>query len=263
MRSRSASSSGAQPRVDLLGAQLVVSRDVPHFGSPQVLVALIHLLAGPREQRLGLLHVDNHGVHQVRDPLVLRELDLLGIDQDQLHLVGPPGHQDRQDHRVQADRLAGAGPAGHQKVGHFGQVVHERHALGVLAQEQRDAAVVESPVHPRDDIAQPDHVAVVVGHLDADRRLARDRCDDPDARDRQGDRQVVGQADDLRDAQAGLELDLELGDDRPGVDLHHAAPGNRSRAGSARAAWHGYGSWPRAPGSGRRRAARADPLAAT
>ena len=63
---------------------------------------------------------------------------------------------------------------------------------------------------------------VVVGHLDADRRLARDRRDDPDARHGQGDRQVVGQADDLRDAQAGLELDLELGDDRPGVDLHDA-----------------------------------------
>ena len=107
-------------------------------------------------------------------------------------------------------------------MGHLGEVEDQRHALGVLAQEQRDAALVESVLHPGDHVAQPDHVAVVVGHLDADRRLAGDRRDDPDARHRQGDRQVVGQADDLRDAQAGLELDLELGDDRPGVDLHDA-----------------------------------------
>ena len=78
------------------------------------------------------------------------------------------------------------------------------------------------PCDPGDHVAQPDHVAVVVGHLDADRRLARDRRHDPDARHGQGDRQVVGQAHDLRDAQAGLELDLELGDHRAGIDLHDA-----------------------------------------
>ena len=73
-----------------------------------------------------------------------------------------------------------------------------------------------------DHLAQPDHVAVVVGHLDADRRLARNRRHDPHARHRQGDRQVVGQAHDPRDPQARLELDLELGDHRAGVDLDDA-----------------------------------------
>ena len=38
----------------------------------------------------------------------------------------------------------------------------------------------------------------------------------------QGDGQVVGQAHDPRDAQARLELDLELGDHRAGVDLDDA-----------------------------------------
>ncbi len=122
MRLRSSSSSGCEPRVDLLGAKLVVGLDVPHLGAAEELVALVHLLAGPGENRLGLLHVGDDRVHQVRDPLVLRELDLLGVDQDHLHLVGPLGHQDREDHGVQADRLAGAGAAGHQKVRHLGQV---------------------------------------------------------------------------------------------------------------------------------------------
>ena len=37
-----------------------------------------------------------------------------------------------------------------------------------------------------------------------------------------GNGQVVGQGSDFAQAQAGFELDLELGDDRPGLDFHHA-----------------------------------------
>ncbi len=73
-----------------------------------------------------------------------------------------------------------------------------------------------------DHVAQPDDVAVVVGDFDADGRLAGDRGHDPHAGHGQGDRQVVGQAHDPRDPQAGLELDLELGDHRAGVDLDDA-----------------------------------------
>ena len=95
-------------------------------------------------------------------------------------------------------------------------------ALDVLAEEQRDAAFLGPPGDAGHHVAQPDHVAVVVGHLDADGRLAGNRRHDADARHRQGDRQVVGQAHDLRDPQPGLELDLELGDHRAGIDLHDA-----------------------------------------
>ena len=80
----------------------------------------------------------------------------------------------------------------------------------------------EAPLHPGHHVAESDHVPVVVGHLDADGRPAGDRRHDADARHGQGNRQVVGQADDPRHAQAGLQLDLELGDDRAGIDLHDA-----------------------------------------
>ncbi len=46
--------------------------------------------------------------------------------------------------------------------------------------------------------------------------------DDADARHPQGDRQVVGQAGDLAQPQPCLELDLELGDHRAGLDLDDA-----------------------------------------
>ena len=42
------------------------------------------------------------------------------------------------------------------------------------------------------------------------------------ARHAQGDGQIVGQAGDLAQPQAGLEFDLELRDDRPGLNLDHA-----------------------------------------
>src|SRR5208337_1094446 len=62
----------------------------------------------------------------------------------------------------------------------------------------------------------------IVGDLDADRGLARNRRHDPHARHGQGDGQVVGQAHDPRYPQTGFQLDLELCDHRAGVDLDDA-----------------------------------------
>ena len=47
-------------------------------------------------------------------------------------------------------------------------------------------------------------------------------ADDPHAGHAQGNGQIVGQAGDAAQSQAGLQLHLELGDDRTGLDLHHA-----------------------------------------
>ena len=67
------------------------------------------------------------------------ELDHLRVDQDQL----APRRAVRvisrlEDDRVQADRLAGAGAAGDQQVRHVGEVVDERPAFAVLAEEERE-----------------------------------------------------------------------------------------------------------------------------
>ena len=63
---------------------------------------------------------------------------------------------------------------------------------------------------------------LVVGHFDADGVLARQRGDDSDARHAQGDGQIVGQSGDFAESQAGFQFDLELGDDRPGLDFDDA-----------------------------------------
>ena len=64
----------------------------------------------------------------------------LRVDHDHLHFVGPAGHQHAEDDGVQADRLAGAGGAGDEQVRHVGQIVDQRLALAVLAEEERHLA---------------------------------------------------------------------------------------------------------------------------
>ena len=61
---------GLDPLHQLLFAQLVVDADVPHAGPGQQVVALLHLLHGPGQNRLGLAHVGHDRVHQVRQALV-------------------------------------------------------------------------------------------------------------------------------------------------------------------------------------------------
>ena len=203
-------------------AQLVVDADVPHAGPGQQRVTLFHLLDGPGQDRLGLAHVGHHRVHQVRQPLVGAQLDHLGVDHQHADFVGPPGHQHRDDDRVQAHALARAGAAGDQQVRQRGQVDDHRVARHVLAQEDRDPHLLGLAVGLFDHFAEPDQLPLVVGHFDADGVLAGDRGHDAHAGHAQGDGQVVGQAGDLAQPQAGLELDFELGDHRPGLDLDHA-----------------------------------------
>ena len=114
------------PLHQLLFAQLVVDADVPHAGAGQQVVPLLHLLHRPAEDRLGLPHVGHHRVHQVRQALVGAELDHLRVDHQHADLVGPAGHEHRDDDRVQADALARARAAGDQQVRQRGQIDDQR-----------------------------------------------------------------------------------------------------------------------------------------
>ncbi len=73
-----------------------------------------------------------------------------------------------------------------------------------------------------DDLAEADDLPRGVGHLDADGILAGDWRHDADARHAQGDGEVVGQAGDLAQPEAGLQLDFKLGYDRSGLDFDYA-----------------------------------------
>ena len=211
-----------EPLEQLLAAKLVVLREMPHAHLGEHGISLFHLLDGPGEDRLRLLHVGHHRVHEMRQRLVGRQFDHLRVDHQHPHLVGPPCHQHRHDDRVQADALARAGAAGDQKVGQARHVEDHRIASHVLAEVERDLHRPAPRLRLLDHLAEADHLAGGVWHLDAHRVLARDRGHDTDARHPQGDCQVVGEVGDLRQAEASLQFDLILRDDRTGLDLNHA-----------------------------------------
>ena len=102
---------------------------------------------------------------------------------------------------------------------HLGQVVDERPAFGVLAEEERQLGLrrLRAAVAAISSLSRTVW-RMLVGHLDADGVLARKRRDDADARHLQVQREVVGEGRDLVEAQAGFQGDLVLRDDRAGVD---------------------------------------------
>ena len=73
----------------------VVAGDVAEADLEQQVVAALHLLHRP-PQRVGrLLRVGDRLREQVGQPVVLAHLDLLGVDEDQAHLVGRGAHEHR------------------------------------------------------------------------------------------------------------------------------------------------------------------------
>ena len=101
------------------------------------------------------------------------------------------------------------------RCGILARLADDEVALDVLAQPDHQRVVVAcGSTARRSTSAEPDHLAVGVGHLDADRRLAGDRREQPDVvgGHRVGD--VAGQRGDLLDLDAGPELDLVAGDRR-------------------------------------------------
>ena len=212
----------ADPLDELVAAQRVVAGEVADAHLRQEGVALLHLLHRPGKDRLRLLHVGDDRVHEMGERLVRRQLDHLRVDHQHSHLVRAAGHDDREDERVETHALPRAGPTGDEEMGQRGHVDDHRIARHVLAEEQRDLQRLRLGLCFLHHLPEADHLPGRVGNLDADRVLAGDRGDDPDARHAQGDRQIVGEVDDLRQAQARLELDLVLRNDRAGLDLDDA-----------------------------------------
>ncbi len=79
--------------------------------------------------------------------------------------------------------------------------------------------VVDRGLGAGEDVSQGDQPALGVGYLDADRRLARYRDQDPDVRGGQGVGDVVGEARHPIHLDPGRQLDLEPGDGGTGHDL--------------------------------------------
>ncbi|MPM49322.1 hypothetical protein SDC9_96051 [bioreactor metagenome] len=196
----------------LAGAdRLVEVVDMPETECGQIVVALVHLAHHPLQGVRSLLRIGDDRGDQMRDALVLVELDTLGVDQHHPDLVGRGTDHDRGDQRVHETRLAGAGRAGDQQMRHLRDVGDDVAALDVLAQTHGQRVMIVARLLAAQDVAQRDDLLVPVGDLDADGRASRDRAEDAHigGTDRVGD--VLGQAGDLLHLDAVADLDLVAG----------------------------------------------------
>ncbi len=190
-------------------------------GAHHELVAALHLVDDRGQHAAGVTDVGDDRRKQVRHAVEVRQLDLLGVDHDEAHLVGRRPQQDRAHDAVEAGALARAGCAGDQHVNEPRQVGEHRLAGDVLADPHRQGRGVDRQVAV--DVAQADPVGLTIGHLDADRRLAGNGRLHADLGRGQGVGDVVAQRGDPAHLGAGGELQLVLGHARPRDGVDHAS----------------------------------------
>jgi len=125
------------------------------------------------------------------DAIEARELDPLGVHEQQAEPLRRVVEEERGQHGIQAGALAGAGSTGKEKMGHADQVGYHGAARDVPpeGQAQGGTAFLERVglEHP----TEPDYGLFGVRHLDADHCTAGHRSLDANRRCGQRQRQVV------------------------------------------------------------------------
>ena len=211
-----------------VGHGLIEVVDVTEAERVQIVVAHVHFFDNPLQRFGGLLGIRDDGRDEVRNALIRRELDALGVDKNKANLGGSRSHQDRGNHRVDERRLTGARCTRDEKVGHFGEVGDDELPLNVFANPNRHWVVCRDCLRGTQDVTERDNVAIGVGDFDSDGRLAGNRCQECHfvRRDRVLD--VARECGDSLDLDAGSDFDLvpsnrrsarEAGDRRVDLEL--------------------------------------------
>ena len=174
----------------------------------QVVIACVHLAHDPLECLGGLLRVRDDRRDEVRDALVRRQFDALGVDEHHAHLFGRGPHEQRRDHRVDEARLAGARRTRDEHVRHLREVRDDVAAFDVLADTHDHRVRVVARRLAAQHVAEADEFLVGVRDLDTDGLLAGDRRQDAHVGARDGVRDVLAQPRHTVDLDARAEFDL-------------------------------------------------------
>jgi hypothetical protein len=169
-------------------------------------VALLHLLDEVAEHVRGQPRAGHDRRQEMRDLLVVVQLDPLRVDQHHPDLVRGRAQQDRGEHRVDGAGLAGAGRARDEHVRLLREVGPDRLARDVLAEPDRQRRVALRRI--AQDVPEVDHAPDPVRDLDADRLLARDRRENPDVLGGERVGEVVAELGDLRHLDPGRQPQL-------------------------------------------------------
>ena len=159
----------------------------------------------------------------MREPLVGRKLQALGIDHEEFHLVRGRLEEQAADERVEEDAFPRARRPRDEQVGHPDEIGDHGHPRDVLAQRDGKPVFGLGEGLVVDGVPEVDGVALGVGDLDPDGGLAGDGRDDAHARRLEGKGQIVGEIGDLVDLHARRGLELVHGDDGPRLDLRDLA----------------------------------------
>jgi len=106
---------------------------------------------------------------------------------------------------------------------HPGQVRYKRRTRGSFAKRQSQNRLGPLVRLTLQDLFQKDLLALRVGNLDADYRLAGDRSQYPHTHGTERHGEIVGQGNDPPYLDAGGRLELVHRDDRPRPDRNHFA----------------------------------------
>ena len=193
--------------------EVVIADQIAHLMVCEQLVAAFHLTNRPVERTGGLFRIGNDRNQQVRNAVIVAQLDHLRVHHDEADFLRRGLVQQRDQHGVDAHRLTGAGGTGNQHVRHLGNVTDDRLAGDVLADGKGQAAFRVGKRRRADTLADKDGIDGFVRHLDADRDLIRNGRDTHVCR---AERQcnVVRQCGDARDFDAARDGQLKAGDRR-------------------------------------------------
>ena len=199
----------------------VVAGQIAHTHFAHEFVAFFHFGHTPIQTVSGLTHVGHHRGNQMRNAFVDRHFQHLGVDHQQTHIARLGLVQQRQNHGVDAHRLARAGGTGHQHMGHFGQIGHHRVANDVFAQAHGQHGFGFVVDLRAEDFTQLDRLALGIGQLQSHVVFTGDGLDHANRHQAERARQVLGQIHHLRAFDAGGGLDFVAGDHRPWSCHHH------------------------------------------
>ena len=154
----------------------------------------------------------------MRNVFVESEFEPLRIDQDELNFIRTCAIKNRNDQRINANRLTGAGRSGDQQVRHLRQVGDVVKSVDCFAERDREFRSRLAKCARLDNFPQEDCFAPRIWHLDADVRFTRHAID-ANRLGFQRQTQIVNQRNNARVFHARIGFELVGGDHRTGTDV--------------------------------------------
>ena len=151
------------------------------------------------------------------------KLQHLWVDQQQLDFTGLGGKEDTEQHRIQADALAGPGSAGHQEMRHCLEICRNRCTEDVLPQSHCQSGSSPTKRVAHDDFAQRDGFSRTIRHFDPHHRFSGQRRNNSQADRFQRQCEVIGQIHDTGYFRSRRRLKLIHRHNRARPHLRHGA----------------------------------------